>query len=375
MIGDNDLAVLINHRDAVASLEGYYVRIWDRVLRALAQGVARPGALRVRQLLAELRYLMALLNPNGDTYVRRWIRAWAKQGLDLGSRTAQVQIQAQQADAPEDRKGAVGAIVGASQMASATSLSNIMGMMDARLAGLNAKMMGALSFLVRRTQYVLTHDQQLRDGTYSGLLRSARGRDIAGDLSNVILRGARAQAVQRLKQNGFPAELIDTFDRMSKGQVYSAGGRAWTVESKIHEAASGMISDAAVSGAKITAQSNEVDHVRISNPPRVGEPDVCTVFAGQVFYIGAGLDPLGFPGLHTVPSGGPKFHPHCRHSIQPYVVRLKTTGELAAALTAVQAIPAEFFGAKPYDVTKAVRKQAPSAVSSVARGPRKDKVA
>jgi hypothetical protein len=138
-----------------------------------------------------------------------------------------------------------------------------------------------------------------------------------------------------------------------------------------------MISGGHGAGVRIRSRKSGVDHVRISNPPRVGEPDVCTVFAGRVFYVGTGADPLGFPKLSDVPNGGPLFHPHCRHGLQPYVIALKSPAEIASERELSNAIPKEFFNVKPYDVTKAVRKLGQGEVTNINPGTRapKEKVA
>lgn len=60
------------------------------------------------------------------------------------------------------------------------------------------------------------------------------------------------------------------------------------------------------------------DLVQISpNPSTIG--DYCDEYRGKVFSI-SGTDPH-YPPLAETPSGGPPFHPHCHHTLQPYVDR------------------------------------------------------
>jgi|SRR5579862_2366416 len=362
----SDLNVLINHRDAVAALQGYYARVWDRILRDIALGISRPGPLQTARLLSEVRSLLALLNPNGDTYVRRWIRSWAKQGMGLGIRTAQAQIQAQDEDA-DPVQGHPSAV--------AAETASLVDKTEKSLTLMGAAMFGSIQDVIRRTFVFLTGDEELWEPARRNVVKSPVGREVSQDIADILLRGSRSPAIARLRMNGLPQEMIDTYDRMYDGTVFQAGGKSFNLEASVQGAGSGLITDTFNAGVKITATTNAVDHVRITNPTRVGDPDVCTVFAGHVFYVGAGDDPLGFPALRDVPKGGPKFHPHCRHAIQPYVVRLKSKAEITAARDAANAIPDEFFNVDPYTVTKAVRKLDPAKVNPIARGPKKEKVA
>lgn len=371
MAGEKDLSWILGRRDSVAALEGYYGQVWDKILREVALGLGRPGAAQRAGLLLRLKALVGLLDPYRQTVVRKWIRDWASASLMLGEENAVGQLQDQVNRAAPDQAAAFGAVATEKSPDSAVLLAGLIGDTSTKLGLMQAQMLATLTNVVTRSQGILLGIRN------RGALGTTAQNVIERDLADLVLKGPSPAAVRGLRGLGFPDDLVNDLQRLGEGWATTEGSRMPKVQDQAGIVGGGMISGGHGAGVKVRSRHNDVDHVRISNPHRVGEPDVCTIFAGRVFFIGIGPDPLGFPKLSSVPAGGPKFHPHCRHSLQPWVVALKSKDEIAAELAASNAIPQQFFNVKPYAVTKAVRKLSPEQIGRLNPGTRapKEKVA
>jgi hypothetical protein len=367
-----DLSWLLGTRDSVAALEGYYGQVWDKILREVALGLGRPGAAQRTGLLLRLKALVGQLDPYRQTVVRKWIRDWASASLMLGEENAVDGISSQKDVAHPDRASSFGDVATDKSKDSGVMLAGLISDASARLAVLQAQILSSLTGVVTRSQGVLLGMRN--QGVLGGLTQQTVERDLA----DLVLKGPSPAAIRGLRGLGFPDDLVTEIKRLGEGWASSEGSRLPKVADQAGMIGGGLISGGHGAGIKVRSRHNGVEHVRISNPPRVGEPDVCTVFAGRVFFIGLGTDPLGFPKLSSVPNGGPKFHPHCRHGLQPYVVVLKDSEEVDTEVEASNAIPAQFFNVKPYAVTKAVRKMGAEQINRInpgSRPPRKEKVA
>jgi len=371
MAGERDLSWILGRRDSVAALEGYYGQVWDKILREVALGLGRPGAAQRTGLLLRLKALVGLLDPYRQTVVRKWIRDWASASVMLGEENAVDGITTQKGEAHPDQALAFGDVSSKKSPQSQVVLAGLVAQTSAQLAALQASMLSMLTGVVTQSQAVLVGMQN------RGALGTLTQRTVLTDLTDLVLRGPSPAAIRGLRGLGFPDHLVNDIRRLNEGFSSSEGSRLPKVQDQAGMIGGGMISGGHSAGIKVRSSHNDVNHVRISNPNRVGEPDVCTVFAGRVFFIGLGSDPLGFPKLSSVPNGGPKFHPHCRHGLQPWVVALKSKDEIAAELAASNAIPSQFFNVKPYAVTKVVRKLSPAQVEKINPGTRapKEKVA
>ncbi len=366
-----DLSWILGTRDSVAALEGYYGQVWDKILRELALGLGRPGAAFRTGLVLRLKALVGTLDPYRNSIVRRWLREWASASVVLGERNAMDSIKAQIDSSSPAAATDFGGVEAGKSDRTLPLTASLVDATAAHLAMINAQMLLALNSVVHRIQTTV-----LGRASSGGVLGGLTQKNLGGDLAELVLRGKVPAAEAALRRLGFPQGLLNDLEGLSEARIYPQGSGMPDLGRSVANAGSGMISDGHGQGVKNRSQENDVDHVRISNPNRVGPPDVCTVFAGHVFYIGmGGKDPLGFPALRDIPNGGPKFHPNCRHNLQPYVIALKDKAEIQGALDAVGKIPKDFFNVKPYSVTKAVRKLAPSKVNPGARAPRGEKVA
>ena len=54
--------------------------------------------------------------------------------------------------------------------------------------------------------------------------------------------------------------------------------------------------------------------------PASANCDICDAIVGNVYSISG--NHAKYPGLATLPNGGPPFHPHCTHNLAPYIADL-----------------------------------------------------
>jgi len=365
MADTREILGLLNNAATVAALERYYERTLQRILIELAQGVSRPGAARATELVATLRDLIRGLDPRRAGFVRNWIREWIPKAYILGDESATAQLRRQLEAATSDRADAFGAIRTGWTAVNQTALAAMVAQVDSTLRNVAMQMEAVLGLAVRRTQLVFFQDAAIRESVVSGIIRGAAGRRLSDDIASIILKGGTPAEIERLRQAGFQPDLIDLYKRLSQGQMVTVGARTFDVRQYANLVARTMLADVANKGNVVRLQQNGVDHVRISNPPRVGDPDVCTVFAGRVFYVGTGEDPLGFPALRSIPNGGPPFHPHCRHGLQAFVVSLKNPTDVEAALKDTRLIPGDYFNSTASLVTKHVGSLDAAAVQKI----------
>jgi hypothetical protein len=365
MIGTREVLAMLNSAETAAALERYYVLALQRILVELSRGVSRPGAARAVELMARIRDILANLNPSKQGAVREWIRQWVAKAFILGDQSASDGVQ-RDIKAVADGNARFGTVVSGWTAANQTALSAMVAAVDSTLKVVAAQMEAVLGLAVRRTQLVLHQDQAIRESVISGIIRGSSGRRLSDDIANIILKGGTPAELQALRAAGFQPDLLALYQRISQGQMVQAGNRTFDVRSYANLVARTMLSETVNRGAIVRLQQNDVHHVRISNPPRVGDPDVCTVFAGRVFYVGSGEDPLGFPALRSISNGGPPFHPHCRHGVQPFVVAIMTPAAINEALRDTRRIPGDYFNQTGSQVTKKVGSLDAAAINQIA---------
>ena len=157
----------------------------------------------------------------------------------------------------------------------------------------------------------------------------------------------------RLSEIGFRADMFQEFEAVARGQIVQVGKIRMNVRDYSRLVARTQMREAHTIGTIARLQQNSVDHVQISQHAQ-DEPDECTPWAGNVYYIGDGEDPAGFPRLDTVVGGGPPFHPNCEHVLIPYVIDFKTADAVEKDKDATKALPRRFFGKGANDVRKLV---------------------
>ena len=223
------------------------------------------------------------------------------------------------------------------------------------MSDIHRQILTTAGLTVRRTQLVFQQDAGIREQVVGGIIRGSSGREISDDIARLILEGkSNPEGLKRLRENGFQNDLIDLYGRLSKGEMVKVGARNFSVRSYANLTARTMLREAHKVGTVVRLQQNGVDHVQISKHAQE-KPDVCTAFAGRVYYVGPEAeDPLGFPPLKSITNGGPPFHPNCAHVTQPYVAVLKSQTNVGAAREESDLLPRRFFGKTAAEVTELV---------------------
>lgn len=336
MIRFFDLRAILSDGDSVAALEVYYERAWDRILRELALGIARPGAQRARLLVARLRGLLATLDPHRDTYVRHWIRDWIRASF----------LQAEQSALREIEQGKA---LRVPARAASDTLANLIGAIDSKLVGVIGQMDAALTSAIRIAHGAILADPQLRGGIVDGVLRNAEGRTVADSLAAILLLGSSPVLEQKLREVGIQRPVVDALARLNGG-VINVGRASVQTASYVRTAAQDALVDANNAASLLVVQQNDVDHVYIEREEVKNICPFCLGVQFNVFYTGPlDRDPAGFPRLKDLPPGnhgqpGPKWHQNCAHAVIPWPLRQKSRGEIAAALAKALSIPSVFFG-------------------------------
>jgi hypothetical protein len=325
-----DLRTILNDADSIAALRRYYERGWDRILAALALGIARPGSARSRALLQQLRTILATLDPRRSAFVSHWIRDWVRASFLHGQAAATKEIDGTPSKVDsQDMKD---------------TIANVAGALESKLSGLAYQMETGLSSTMRLTQAAILQDVLLRDGISNGILRGPVGGAVAQDLQSIILNGPTLPAILGLKKNGIARNVADALGKLSKG-IVTVGKASVPIGPYVETVANDALATANNAAARLVAQGNKIDHVFLD---REWVTTVCPYCAGveyNVFYDGPlSQDPAGFPRLKDLPNGGPKWHPNCAHVIYPWPISQKTPSEIASALASSKAIPADYFG-------------------------------
>jgi hypothetical protein len=343
MANPRDLLALLASAENTAALEAIYDRVVDRILRELAAGVSRPGAGRARDLLIRLREIAAEIDPTKDSQVRRWIQRELPKAFILGDKTAVQEIRQQLEDAVAEPRAAFGEINRSFVALNTLQLRTLAATMTDRLSSVHRQVLETAGLVVRRTQLILQQDQEVREAIVSGIIRGTSQRQRSNDIARVILTGKAApDVVARLRQAGFAGE-IELYKQVGRGELITVGKRRMKVRAYSNLVSKTMSREAASVSTVVRLQQNGVNHVQVSSN-RPERADVCTLILGQVYYIGPGEDPLGFPSLKEIPGGHFPPHPNCRHTLKAWVAALKREPEIQRARRLAGLVPDRFFG-------------------------------
>lgn len=366
MAASRELTSLLASADTIATLDRYYQRTLERILRELAAGISRPGAARAQELIARIREIAFAIDPRRDSPLRNWIRTHVPEAFILGDRSAVRQLGDELANASAAERADFGPINRAFTPVNSASMRAIAATFTDRLQDVHRQILTTAGLTVRRTQLIFTQDAGIRDQVVSGIIRGSSGRQISDDIARVILEGtANREALARLRQNGFQNDTIDLYSRLSRGEMIKVGDRNFSVRSYANLVGRTMLREAHKVATVVRLQQNGVDHVRISKHAQ-DKPDVCTAFAGRVFYVGAlPQDPLGFPPLKSITNGGPPFHPNCAHVAEPFVATLKGPTAIENAKAAAAQLSDRFFGKTAAEMTELVEGLDPDALGQI----------
>ncbi|MGH9462008.1 MAG: phage minor capsid protein [Vicinamibacteria bacterium] len=337
-----ELQSLLASAENVAALEEQYARSIDRILQELAQGITRPGAARARETLLRIRELAQRLDPRRQNAVRRWLEDEFPKFYYLGDDAAARGIdQARGAAAPE-RRGLVGEPSTGFTALNQLQLRAQVAALTDRLSDVHRQILIKSGLVVRRTQLVFSQDAEIREHVIGGIIRGETHREVANDIARTILTGkVSPAAAERMRQAGFAGDVA-LFEQLGRRELVTVGKKTMDVRVYANLVARTMGAETHRVGMITRLQQNEINHVRISRHQQT-EEDECTLYAGRVFYVGPGEDPLGFPSMNTIPSGGPPWHPNCAHVVTPFVVAAKPPAAVEAALEDINRLPGGAF--------------------------------
>lgn len=362
MAASRELTALINNARTVAALEAHVRRVLERIQRQLVAGVTAASSQRIAALVAELNATVSSMGVKGDTFVKRWIRRNVERASVLGDDAATRQLREQFRKALVDPKSIKDAWGPLNQ----TKLRNVTAAMESTM-GLRAEQMKqVLGKVVRDTQRTLTQNIAIRRATVNGIIRGATGKALRDDIASIFLKGKVTPEVRRrLAEVGFRGDMFTSFEQIARGQIIQVGKIRINVASYADLVARTQMREAHTVAGIARLQQNQIDHVQISNHAQKVE-DECTPWAGNVYYIGEGEDPAGFPPLSSVLNGGPPFHPRCAHVIAPYVIVFKTPEAIQKDLDATKALPKRFFGKESKDIRKMIKEASPRELKAIA---------
>lgn len=347
-----DLLVLLGSAENLAALERLYEDVIRRVLAELAAGVSRPGAARIAATMIRIRQLAREINPAVDSRLRDWIKRELPQAFILGDKNAVDDVRRALEEAAQVNLPGGGPLITGFSPIHQTQLSAILAAMRNTYTGVYRQILQTSEYVLRRTQLALQTDQAVRDHIVSGIVRGAAGRQISNDIARAILRGqVPADAQARLTQVGLAGD-IELYKQLADGKLVQVGGRRFNVRTYSNLVARTMQREAATLGTIARLQENGINHIQVSDTLPT-DPDVCSLVAGNIYYIGAGEDPLGFPSYRSMPGGGIPLHPNCRHVVRAWVAAYKTEPDRAGSLANVQASQ-DFWGMEAAAASKRV---------------------
>lgn len=346
-----DILVATNAADGPAELVRVYERALEQIVKELSFGISRATGRRATELIAEINRRLAELNPRGQTRVAAWIKREVRGAYILGDRGASRELRKLLVQAGQDPTSITRSFVAINQ----TQMQGLVDSMRATAKGIQELMREDIGFAIRRTQVKIRQNAALRKITVDAFVRGPTGQQTSDDIAAMLLgKKVSPELKERLRGIGFRAVDFDRFERIARGQIIQAGKRRFTVRSYSNLVARTQMREAHTAGTLTRLRQNGVQHVKISRHPQKVR-DVCTPFAGKVFYVGSSkTDPAGFRPLRGVVNGGPPFHPNCNHVLIPWVITLHTDKAVEAAQASSKAVPRRFLGKDAKEVREMV---------------------
>lgn len=331
-----------------AALESLFDRVVNQILKELAAGVSRPGALRSAAILARITEIAHEINPAKASKLRAWIRREVPNAFILGDKNAVADLKAVFADAEMEKS-----LASAFNAVNSTSLRAILASMTSKFADVHRQILSTSEYVINRTRLAFNTDAAVRDQVTQGIIRGSAGRTISNDIAKAILKGiVTPDAAKRMQQVGLGGDL-ELYKQLSEGKLIQVGGKRMNVRTYSNLVAKTMQRQAASVATIVRLQQNGIHHVQVSTTMPT-DPDVCSLCAGNVYYIGPGADPEGFPHYSQAPGGGVPMHPNCRHVLRAYVLALKTS-DVTDSLRGNVYAAERFFGMDSADASKEIR--------------------
>lgn len=301
-----DLQHLLNDDQTVANLVRLYDKTARQIVKDMAKGISASGFSRATALIARINILIDRLDPRKASTLKRWIAQNIPKAYVLGDMAATAELRKILIAANRNPASIVrgfGAINDA-------SMRGVIASMDLTAARAAETMRDLIGTTIRTTQRTLFQNEAMRAITSKGLLTGASGKEVSDDLARMLVGKPDRATRARLRALGFSNDLLEDFSVIADHKMITVGGRRFNVRSYADLVARTQMREAHTTGTLVRLSQNNVDHVKISRH-RQAELDVCTPFAGKVFYIGpTDEDSGGFRSLRELPNGGPPFHPN-----------------------------------------------------------------
>lgn len=362
---DRELEKLLSSASTTRALVAYYDRVIRRLVTELAAGVSQAQAFRTEALLARLRKILDDIDPKKSKVVSDWIKTNVRKAFVVGDSEATRSLQAALRESPLSVGRKFLPVDAQFTVINEIAINGLVAAMNATMGKARDLIEAKLGTVIRQTQTSLASAARIREATTEGFIRGATRQEIADDIASILLGKRIAPEVRdRLRTHGFNASMFNDFEAVARGQMIKIGKRNFTVRHYSNLVANTQLREAHKVATITRLRQNGVRHVLISKHVQ-HVPDVCTPFAGRVFYTGEGADPAGFPPLRSTPNGGPPWHPFCRHSLRPYVIALRTDRELETARQASANI-LDFLGNDSSVVTQQVKELSPAAFKRIA---------
>ncbi len=160
-----------------------------------------------------------------------------------------------------------------------------------------------------------------------GSLTDAR-QTIGRQAADVFARAQRRTSMLALLgAEGSPASarknLVETLQKQGQTGFVDRAGRRWSLDSYADMATRTVTRQAVTQGAITRMAAHGIDLARIS--VHASSCNVCKPWEGRLVSLdGSTTDYEGeaVTDLGALPSGGPPFHPRCKHSLSPVAVRI-----------------------------------------------------
>jgi len=316
-----ELNAFLNDRSTLKALEDHYQRAVEAIVREMAYGMSRPGAARAQALVRRIDELLATMNTRRQEYVRNWIKRNASRAFVIGDRNATAKLRTMLRNVGSGKAADFGDVNTSWTAINNTSLAAIARAMQESLQVAPNEIRRITSTAIRASQVTLNQNKKIMDATVGGLIRGRTGQQVADDIASIFLKGRTSPEVRkRLMEIGYRGEMFESFEKIARGEMIRVGQKTMSVRSYANLVARTQLREMSRVATVTRLNQNGVYHVKVTRPPQK-EIDECAIYAGKVFYVGPlSKDPMGFPPLSSTPNGGPPFHPHCIHDVNPFVV-------------------------------------------------------
>ena len=342
-------------------------------LADLGYGATPAGANRACSLLKKINDILGILDPHRHEALHVRIRQ-RLQGIEVAgspAETSNIRARLCELTAPTkeaSRAGDPWTIIDPS------SVAVLIDATEKHFAGLKAKADRQPEAEARQTLQLTRKFRRIRDMIACGEILGLTGQHVADCVAAVLLRRKVGWDVRRrILAEGFSGKLFESFEAVARRETITIQGRTFTIRDYADTVARSMAHQAVNVSTICRLKKNGINHVCISSHPQ-SVIEICTPYAGQVFYIGPlKEDPDGFPRLYDTPFGNKYLHPHpkCRHSMAGYPIdmrRITDPEDIKRKKELSDKIPERFFGKTDAEIRSMIAEMSPAEIEAAFPG-------